>query len=30
VQYVRMQGVRRKTTWGYSIYGMGIYGVTVS
>ncbi|WTE33508.1 beta-N-acetylglucosaminidase domain-containing protein [Streptomyces sp. NBC_01618] len=26
VQYVRMQGVKRKTTWGYSIYEMGIYG----
>jgi hyaluronoglucosaminidase len=26
VQYVRMQGVKRKTTWGYSVYEMGIYG----
>ncbi|MFF4148050.1 beta-N-acetylglucosaminidase domain-containing protein [Streptomyces sp. NPDC001698] len=30
VQYVRMQGVRRKTTWGYSIHEMGIYGSPVS
>lgn len=26
VQYVRIQGVKRKTTWGYSVYEMGIYG----
>ncbi|MGW9629624.1 beta-N-acetylglucosaminidase domain-containing protein [Agromyces sp. NPDC055520] len=25
VQYVRMQGIDRKTTWGYSIYELGIY-----
>lgn len=25
VQYVRMQGVDRKTTWGYSIWELGIY-----
>ncbi|MGP3961746.1 beta-N-acetylglucosaminidase domain-containing protein [Nonomuraea sp. 3N208] len=30
VQYVRMHGVRRKTTWGYSIYEMGVYGAPVS
>ncbi|MEV7234399.1 beta-N-acetylglucosaminidase domain-containing protein [Streptomyces sp. NPDC051020] len=30
VQYVRMQGVQRKTTWGYSIYEIGIYGSPVS
>ncbi|MER6948249.1 beta-N-acetylglucosaminidase domain-containing protein [Nonomuraea sp. NPDC000554] len=30
VQYVRMQGVRRKSTWGYSIYEMGVYGAPVS
>ncbi len=26
VRYVRMQGVERKTTWGYSIHEMGVYG----
>ncbi|MDA4891690.1 beta-N-acetylglucosaminidase domain-containing protein [Streptomyces sp. MS2A] len=26
VRYVRMQGVKRKTTWGYSLYEMGVYG----
>ncbi|MFD4263694.1 beta-N-acetylglucosaminidase domain-containing protein [Streptomyces sp. NPDC058534] len=30
VQYVRVQGVKRKTTWGYSIHEMGVYGVPVS
>jgi len=25
VQYVRMQGIERKTTWGYSIWEFGIY-----
>ncbi|WOX19987.1 beta-N-acetylglucosaminidase domain-containing protein [Streptomyces sp. HUAS YS2] len=30
VQYVRMQGAKRKTTWGYSVYEMGIYGSPVS
>ena len=25
VQYVRMQGIDRKTTWGYSIWEFGIY-----
>ncbi|MGH3704332.1 MAG: beta-N-acetylglucosaminidase domain-containing protein [Agromyces sp.] len=25
VQYVRMQGIDRKTTWGYSIYEIGVY-----
>ncbi|WP_425586355.1 discoidin domain-containing protein [Streptomyces sannanensis] len=30
VRYVRMQGVQRKTTWGYSIYEMGVYGSPVS
>ncbi|MFE3379951.1 beta-N-acetylglucosaminidase domain-containing protein [Streptomyces anulatus] len=24
--YVRMQGVKRSTTWGYSLYEMGVYG----
>ncbi|WP_077801445.1 beta-N-acetylglucosaminidase domain-containing protein [Streptomyces sp. JHA26] len=26
VRYVRMQGVERRTTWGYSLYEMGVYG----
>ncbi|MFI6937688.1 beta-N-acetylglucosaminidase domain-containing protein [Streptomyces sp. NPDC050418] len=26
VNHVRMQGVKRSTTWGYSIYEMGVYG----
>ncbi|MEV6400013.1 beta-N-acetylglucosaminidase domain-containing protein [Streptomyces sp. NPDC051907] len=26
VRYVRMQGVERKTAWGYSIYEFGVYG----
>ncbi|MGW3654811.1 beta-N-acetylglucosaminidase domain-containing protein [Streptomyces sp. NPDC005151] len=26
VSYVRMQGVKRRTNWGYSIYEMAIYG----
>ncbi|MFI8951010.1 beta-N-acetylglucosaminidase domain-containing protein [Streptomyces sp. NPDC053750] len=30
VRYVRMQGVKRKTTWGYSIHEMGVYGAPVS
>ncbi|MBD0424660.1 beta-N-acetylglucosaminidase domain-containing protein [Streptomyces sp. TRM S81-3] len=30
VQYVRMQGVERRTTWGYSIYEMGVYGAPAS
>ncbi|MET9730103.1 beta-N-acetylglucosaminidase domain-containing protein [Streptomyces sp. NPDC006458] len=30
VTYVRMQGVRRKTSWGYSLYEMGVYGAPVS
>ncbi|MCD2443080.1 beta-N-acetylglucosaminidase domain-containing protein [Agromyces sp. SYSU K20354] len=25
VQYVRMQGIDRKTTWGYSIWELGVY-----
>ena len=25
VQYVRMQGVQRRTTWGYSVYELGVY-----
>ncbi|MGW0237794.1 beta-N-acetylglucosaminidase domain-containing protein [Streptomyces sp. NPDC002996] len=29
VRYVRMQGVQRRTTWGYSIYEMGVYGAPV-
>jgi hyaluronoglucosaminidase len=28
VQYVRMQGVQRRTTWGYSIYELGVYAGT--
>ncbi|MFF1357847.1 discoidin domain-containing protein [Streptomyces sp. NPDC058297] len=28
--YVRMQGVKRRTDWGYSIYEMGIYGTPVN
>ncbi|QNS08579.1 beta-N-acetylglucosaminidase domain-containing protein [Streptomyces xanthii] len=27
--YVRMQGVERNSTWGYSIYEMGVYGTAV-
>lgn len=30
VRYVRMQGVKRRTTWGYSIHEMGVYGAPVS
>ncbi|GAA2586366.1 beta-N-acetylglucosaminidase domain-containing protein [Streptomyces lienomycini] len=30
VRYVRMQGVHRKTTWGYSLYEMGVYGTPAS
>ncbi|MFA3875676.1 discoidin domain-containing protein [Streptomyces sp. MMCC 100] len=30
VRYVRVQGVRRKTTWGYSLYEMGVYGTPAS
>ena len=30
VRYVRIQGVERKTTWGYSIHEMGVYGATAS
>ncbi|MGW0811709.1 beta-N-acetylglucosaminidase domain-containing protein [Streptomyces viridiviolaceus] len=30
VQYVRMQGISRKTTWGYSLYEMGVYGAPAS
>nr|WP_037869271.1 beta-N-acetylglucosaminidase domain-containing protein [Streptomyces sp. NRRL S-813] len=30
VDHVRMQGVKRRTSWGYSIYEMGIYGTVVS
>ncbi|MER6985173.1 discoidin domain-containing protein [Streptomyces carpinensis] len=30
VSYVRMQGVKRRTGWGYSIYEMGIYGTPAS
>jgi hyaluronoglucosaminidase len=26
VSYVRMQGVKRASTWGYSLYEMGVYG----
>ncbi len=26
VRYVRVQGVERRTTWGYSIHEMGVYG----
>ena len=25
VQYVRVQGVQRRTTWGYSVYELGVY-----
>ncbi|MFB9643220.1 beta-N-acetylglucosaminidase domain-containing protein [Agromyces lapidis] len=28
VQYVRMQGIDRKTTWGYSIWEFGIYAAS--
>jgi hyaluronoglucosaminidase len=30
VRYVRMQGVQRRTTWGYSLYEMGVYGTPAS
>ncbi|MFE1030070.1 hypothetical protein ACFW5I_37095 [Streptomyces sp. NPDC058818] len=30
VRYVRVQGVERKTTWGYSIHEMGVYGTPAS
>jgi hypothetical protein len=30
VRYVRVQGVERKTTWGYSLYEMGVYGAPAS
>lgn len=30
VRYVRMQGVERKTTWGYSIHEMGVYGTSAA
>ncbi|UYQ66384.1 beta-N-acetylglucosaminidase domain-containing protein [Streptomyces peucetius] len=30
VRYVRMQGLERRTTWGYSIYEMGVYGAPVA
>ncbi|MFE7379528.1 beta-N-acetylglucosaminidase domain-containing protein [Streptomyces zhihengii] len=30
VTHVRMQGIRRKTTWGYSLYEMGVYGAPAS
>ncbi|MGW4234875.1 beta-N-acetylglucosaminidase domain-containing protein [Streptomyces sp. NPDC004980] len=30
VRYVRVQGIARKTTWGYSIHEMGVYGATAS
>ncbi|MFF9495164.1 beta-N-acetylglucosaminidase domain-containing protein [Streptomyces flaveolus] len=30
VRYVRMQGVERRTTWGYSIHEMGVYGAPAS
>jgi hyaluronoglucosaminidase len=29
VRYVRVQGLERRTTWGYSIYEMGVYGAPV-
>ncbi|MFB7599075.1 beta-N-acetylglucosaminidase domain-containing protein [Streptomyces sp. NPDC056160] len=30
VDYVRMQGVERRTSWGYSLYEMGVYGAPAS
>ncbi|MCO4694373.1 beta-N-acetylglucosaminidase domain-containing protein [Streptomyces sp. RO-S4] len=30
VRYVRVQGVERRTTWGYSIYELGVYGTPAS
>ncbi len=30
VRYVRVQGVERKTAWGYSIHEMGVYGTPAS
>ncbi|MFI8306659.1 beta-N-acetylglucosaminidase domain-containing protein [Streptomyces sp. NPDC085927] len=30
VRYVRVQGVERRTTWGYSIHEMGVYGTPAS
>ncbi|MER7741582.1 beta-N-acetylglucosaminidase domain-containing protein [Streptomyces sp. NPDC096538] len=30
VRYVRVQGVERRTTWGYSIYELGVYGTSAS
>ncbi|WP_281157445.1 beta-N-acetylglucosaminidase domain-containing protein [Streptomyces sp. HYC2] len=30
VSYIRMQGVKRRTTWGYSIYEMAVYGKPVA
>ncbi|MEU3663703.1 discoidin domain-containing protein [Streptomyces sp. NPDC032940] len=30
VRYVRMQGVERRTTWGYSIHELGAYGAPAS
>ncbi|WP_345595717.1 beta-N-acetylglucosaminidase domain-containing protein [Streptomyces marokkonensis] len=30
VRYVRVRGVERKTTWGYSIHEMGVYGAPAS
>ncbi|WP_455569021.1 beta-N-acetylglucosaminidase domain-containing protein [Streptomyces fungicidicus] len=30
VRYVRVQGVERRTAWGYSLHEMGVYGTAVS
>ncbi|WP_237408459.1 beta-N-acetylglucosaminidase domain-containing protein [Streptomyces sp. M2CJ-2] len=30
VRYVRVQGLERKTTWGYSLYEIGVYGTPTS
>ncbi|MFC7813976.1 discoidin domain-containing protein [Streptomyces sp. NPDC057367] len=30
VSHVRVQGVERKTTWGYSVHELGIFGTSVS
>lgn len=30
VRYVRVEGVERRTTWGYSIYELGVYGTPAS
>lgn len=30
VRFVRVQGVERRTTWGYSIHEMGVYGAPAS